>query len=162
MILNIAIQVWGYLSKTFFSMLKFYTTIKYMAFTLGITSLYAFIKLRFEQDHNVSFNVAWPVMLFVGLDLMVQIVGAFFKKFVFRKALEDFFSKIILYWIFIKVVDKICYKEYMGFVGDSLLWGVLVHQALQIKISMTTVFPKLFPEWVNNLDYDTLKSLFKK
>ena len=169
MIKAIAIKLWAYFAFNLKAMIAFFSVYHHMMISVGLTGLWYNFRIAFERDHNISFNVSWPILALVLADILVQVVGCFknAKKadgspYLLKTTMEDFMTKFILYWIFIKVVDWICFKEYMGFVGDSLLFGVMIHQALVIRDTIKVIMPGLLPKWISALNYDQLVKMLKK
>lgn len=147
---------------TLLSFGKFLTTWKYMAITSTIAYFFTAFRVQFEKDHRIDFDLAWPIIMFVVFELLVQLVGCIKGKYKIIQSLDDFMVKIILYWIYIKVVDKLCYAPAFAFAGNSLLWAVLLHQSLRIRTAIATVFPDMLPKFIEEMTFEKLKNIFKK
>lgn len=155
-------KLWHIFEGTAISLLKFYTTTKYYILSFSFTAFWMAFRRAFERDHNISFDIAYPILLLTVLNLVVMIIGTFRKKFTTKEALEVFMVQTILYWIFIKIIDLICYQSYMAYIGNSLLFSVLLHQAIVIRDNMIKVDGNIFPSWIKDLSVDKLKELFTK
>lgn len=127
-----------------------------------VTGWFQAFKFAFIRDHNIAFEVTWPIILFVLFETIVWVVGSFLKKYSFSKAIQDFMVQIILYMVFIKIVDKLCFDVRFAFVGNSLLYAVMIHQTRRIIKASAVVFPGIFPKAISNFDWEQFKKTFKR
>lgn len=145
---SILLKTWAYFASNFMLFLHHLFSVKYATASIVLTGWTYAIREAFERDHAISFSVTWPIIALVFTDFMVQMVGVVTKKtgYKLRTSLEDFMSKLILYWLFIKVVNWLCVTSYLVPVCDSLLWFVIVHQSANIYRSIQVIKPGMLPK----------------
>jgi len=119
-------------------------------FTLGITitSLWTAFRVAFEKDHNISFDMVTSIMWLVLLDT----ITGFWKHLKLRRLSSEgwgkFIVKVIIYWMFIKLVDKIIVVDMLKFVGDLMLSGLIIREAISVIENMGVIYPGIIPPFI--------------
>jgi hypothetical protein len=119
-------------------------------FTLGITitGLWTAFRVAFEKSHNISFDLVTSIMWLVLLDT----ITGFWKHLKLKRLSSEgwgkFVVKVIIYWMFIKLVDKLIVADILEFVGDLMLSGLIVREAISVIENMGVIYPGIIPAWI--------------
>lgn len=125
-----------------------YSNLSCFAVGAGIASFWAWFKIAFERDHVVSFDIVVNIALFLVIDTILGVWKHIKKGTVSSEGWGKFITKFIIYFLLIKVVDKIATIKLLGWSGDLFLSGILIHEAISIIENMGAIYPGVIPPWI--------------
>lgn len=127
---------------------KIYLNPKLFILGISLTGIMQVIKIQFEKDHNISYDITLNILYLVIIDTFLGVWKHWKLKSLSSEGWAKFTTKIIIYWLFIKVVDKVTVVTYIDWTGDLLLSGLLVREAISIIEKMGVIYPNIIPPWI--------------
>lgn len=125
-----------------------YSNGKTLLFGIGIASLWQAFRVAFEESHNVSFSLVTSIMWLVAIDTVLGFWKSWKNSGISSNGFGKLITKIIIYWLFIKMVDKVIVVEYLTWAGDLFLSGLIIREAISIVENMGVVYPGIIPPWM--------------
>lgn len=136
--------LWASFKSPIIGICKVYTSLP--LFLVGIS--FASIKAIFIRDHIVSWDRTVSILQLVIIDTFLGIWKHAKKKTLSSDGWGKVTTKVIIYWLFIKVVNHIVQIKYLEWTGDLLLSGLLVREAISIIENMGVIYPGIIPGWI--------------
>jgi phage-related holin len=124
--------------------------------TLGfsITALWTAFRIAFERDHNISFALVSSIMWLVLIDTSLGFWKSIKMGRVSSSGFGKLFTKLIIYWLFIKMVDKVIVVDFLTWAGDLFLSGLIIREAISIIENMDLIYPGIIPPWISRKLHD--------
>jgi phage-related holin len=146
--LKFLMQLYGSFKVHFVGLSKVYLNAKLFALGAAITLAYEAIKAQFLKDHSISWDITVNIFDLVLIDTALGLWKHIKLNSFSSEGWGRFATKIIIYWLFIKVVDKVNVISYIDWTGDLLLSGLLVREAISIIENMGVIYPNIIPKWI--------------
>jgi len=137
-------NLWYQFKQPIKSIYQVYTN-EYL-FVAGLT--FATIKAAFIRDHVVSWDITANIFLLVIIDTALGVWKHWKLNSLSSDGWGKLFTKIIIYWAFIKVVNAVAEVKYLSWCGDLFLSGLLIREAISIIENIGVIYPGLIPAWI--------------
>lgn len=156
---KVILALWGAFMEPVSALFKVYENKRCLFAGLSLTGMFAALrtqynsfwesfKVAFDRDHNVSFEISMTILLFVFIDSVLGFWKHWKLKTTSSEGWGKLLTKLILYYVFVKVVDKLIFFEQIKWVGDLFLSGIVIREAISIFENMGVIYPGIIPGFI--------------
>jgi phage-related holin len=136
------------LCTPFKSIIKVFTHQDTLTASAGLGLLITTIKAAFIRDHVVSWDLVTGLLTLLMVDTFLGVWKHAKRGSLSSSGFGKFAGKVIIYWLFVKVVDKIAGATLLSWTGDVMISALMVREAISIFENIAYLYPELVPKWI--------------